>query len=423
MTIFVFGINHSTAPVEFREKLSFSKETTKQTLQQLIGKNILQEAVLLSTCNRTEVYGVLEDIHKLNGQIPKEFSSVSDLQEDIPEKYFYQKNEKQAVSHLFQVASSLNSMVVGETQILGQVKQAYGWAAETETTGSILTRLFHAAFHAAKRVRTETQIGAGSISVGSVAVNLAQKLFRDFSEKKVVLIGAGEMAKQVVNHLKKSGCNSIYLINRTLEQAEELAKNTGGKALPFDLLDETLLFADIVITSTSSTKPILTPKTIQNAMAVRKNRPLFLIDISVPRNIDAKIKYIYNTYLFDIDDLQKIVQENLEERKQEIPKAEKITNHEVNRFFSWYESLDTVVTIQQLQKHFDILRKEEVRKNKKHFQENDWENVEKFSRSLLKKFLHSPIVRLKSCPDTGNDCHRCTILEVFGLEEECRTHI
>lgn len=423
MAIFVSGINHATAPVEFREKLSFSEESAKQTLQQFTNKNILQEAVLLSTCNRTEVYGVIEDIEKLNGQIPKEFSLVNELQENIPDKYFYKKNGRQAVNHLFQVASGLNSMVFGEAQILGQVKQAYGWATEAETTGGVLTKLFHAAFRTAKRVRTETKIGAGSVSVGSVAVNLAQKLFQDFSNKKVVLIGAGEMAKQVINHLKNSGCESIYLINRTKEKAEELAKNTGGKALSIDLLEEMLLFADIVITSTSATKPILRYEIIQKTMTIRKNRPLFFIDISVPRNIDAKIREIYNAYLFDIDDLQKIIQENLAERKQEIPKAEKITTHEVNRFFRWFESLDTVFTIQELQKHFEALRKEEVRKNKKHFQEDDWESVDKFSKSLLKKFLHSPIVRLKSCPESGDVCHRCTVREVFGLEKKCQTTV
>ncbi len=421
MAIIVYGINHSTAPVEIREKLSFSEPIAKATIKHLVSKKILKEAVLLSTCNRTEVYGVVEDRANLNGQISRQFQLVKNIQENISEELFYQKNEQNAVSHLFRVASSLDSMIVGDAQILGQTKQAYIWATEAETSDSLLNRLFHSAFRTAKRVRSETKIGEGSTSVGLVAVNLAQKLFRDFVGKKVVLVGAGKMGQQVIRQLSNFDSLEIFILNRTPAKAEELANRVNGQALPFDQLHRALIDADIVITSTSASQPVLTPVTVKNAMLRRKNRPLFFIDIAVPRNIDPRIKEIYNTYLFDIDDLQNIVKKNMGKRKKEIPKAEKILAEEVDRFMQWYRSRNTIYTIRQLQEHFDSLRKEEIRRSKKHFKDEELADIDKFSKSLMKKFLHSPIMRLKTCPETEVVCRRCTIKEVFGLENECLT--
>lgn len=422
MAIFVSGINHQTAPVEIREKINFSVPEIKEIIQNFISGDMLKEAVVLSTCNRTEIYGIVKDPANLNGYIPRQLSLIKGLKQVLPENIMYQKIDRQAVNHLFRVASGLDSLVVGEAQILGQTKQSYVLATEADSSGSILNKLFHHSFRTAKQVRTETKLGEGSVSIGSVAVNLAQKLYRDFSDKNVVMIGAGEIAQQTIAHLRDSGSKAIFILNRTFEKAQELAKVVNGTALPYKSLQEALIFADVIITSTSASKPILDSDTIKKTMSLRKNKPLFLIDIAVPRNIEPEVKEIYNVFLFNIDDLREVVNLNLNDRKKEIPKAEKIIDLEVNNFMTWYKSLDSIFTIQQLQEHFEILRKHEIKKNMKYFDENDRDNIDKFSKSLLKKILHSPIMRLKACPESGNVCLRCNVKDLFGLEEQCLTN-
>jgi glutamyl-tRNA reductase len=418
MAIIVTGINHKTAPVEIREALSFDEEQCISVNEQLIQHRLLKESVVLSTCNRTEIYGVVNDLSQLNGQIPKFLLNFVPESTAIPSSAFYHQNNEKTVEQLFQVACGLDSLVLGETQIFGQVKNAYSLASEHGATGLILNKLFHYAFHSGKRVRTETRIGEGAISVASVGVDLAKKIYSDLSEKKVLLVGAGEMAKQTVVHLNGQGVKKIYIINRTFKKAQSLSKEVAGKAILYDKLEEFLIKADIVIASTSAKQAILNKKTVSSIMEKRKNRPLLLIDISVPRNIDSNIKQVYNTYLYDIDDLQTIVKQNLGFRKNEISKARKIISEEVNEFMAWYRLLPAHDTIQKIQLHFEQIRKKEIHRNKKYVNEQDWNQMDIFSKSLMKKFLHSPIMRLKSCPETGNLCKRCTVKEVFGVEEE-----
>ena len=418
MAIIVTGINHKTAPVELREALSFDDEQCIAINEQLIQHRLLKESVVLSTCNRTEIYGVVNDLSQLNGQIPKFLSNLVPESATIPTSAFYQQKDEKTVEQLFRVASSLDSMVLGETQIFGQVKNAYNLASERTATGLILNKLFHAAFRTGKRVRTETRIGEGSVSVASAGIDLAKKIYSDLSEKKVLLVGAGEMALQTLIHLTGQCVKEIYIVNRTFEKAQSLSKQVGGKAIPYHELEDFLMKTDIIIASTSAKESILNKEKVSATMEQRKNRPLLLIDISVPRNIDANVKQVYNAYLYDIDDLQTIVKQNLGFRKNEIPKARKIISEEVTEFMDWYRSLPVLNTIQEIQLHFEQIRKKEIHRKKKYFNEQDWEQMDKFSKSLMKKFLHSPIMRLKSCPETANLCERCTVKKVFGVEDE-----
>ncbi|MDW7680292.1 MAG: glutamyl-tRNA reductase [bacterium] len=420
MALIVSGVNHKTAPVELREKLSFNDDQCKWVDQQLQRSGILKETVVLSTCNRTEVYGVVTDRSQFNGKIPKLLSDVNEIGTDLPGHIFYHKFDDAAVSHLFRVAGGLDSMVLGEAQILGQLKNGYRCAAEAGTTGLLINKLFHHAFRTGKRVRNETRFGEGAVSIGSVAVELAKKIYLDIAEKKVALIGAGEMAAQTAAHLTNYGIRNIFILNRTFDKAIQLARRTGGVALSYDKLESILTAVDIVIASTSAKKPIITREVLLRIMENRKNRPLLIIDISVPRNIDPSVKQVYNTYVYDIDDLKNIVDQNWAVRKKEIPRAEKIINEEQNAFMSWYQSLSSLNTIQQLHLYFEDIRKKELSRNKKYFKQEDWEQMEKFSRSLMKKFLHNPITRLKTCSDEENWCDRCTVKKIFGVEDLCQ---
>lgn len=418
MGLIVSGINHTTAPIEIRERLSFDEELARRANHQLLEKGILQEAAILSTCNRTEIYGAIDDLSVLNGQISHFISEIKLAGNALPETLFYHKNERESIRHLFRVAAGLDSMVVGEAQILGQVKQAYGQATEAGSTGIKLNKLFHHAFRVGKRVRTETRIGQGAVSVASVSVDLAKKIYGDLAGKRLMLIGAGEMAQCILAQLRNYGAKEIFIINRTKLKAEVLADNYGATVIPFDEMEKALAMADMVITSTAAKQAVLTPDIIKKIMAQRKNRPLFLVDISVPRNIQPDVKEMYNVYLYNIDDLQSIVKQNFGNREKEIPKAEQIVAEEVEQFMEWYQSLPSIYTIQQIQEHFEAVRRMEIKRSRKFFKEEDWEQMDKFSKSLMKKFLHSPIMRLKSCPETGNLCERCTVKEVFGLENE-----
>lgn len=418
MGIIVSGINHHTAPVEIRERLSFDNELARQANQQLVEKGILQEALVLSTCNRTEIYGVIDDFSALNGQIPHFISEVKLAGNAIPATLFYQRKQREAIHHLFRVASGLDSMVVGEAQILGQVKQAYQCAAEAGTTELKLNKLFHHAFRVGKRVRTETKIGEGAVSIASVSVDLAKKIFGNLAGKKLLLIGAGEMAQHMLAQLKIYGANQTFIINRTKQRAEILANAFDATVIPFDELQNAVKMADLVIASTASKAAVLQAEAIKQMMVQRKSHPLFLIDIAVPRNIDPDAKKLENVHLYNIDDLQSIVAQNFGNRKNEVPKVEQIVTEELEQFLEWYEALPVRYTIQQIQEHFEAIRQMSIERNRKFFKEEDWDQMDKFSKSLMKKFLHSPIMRLKSCPETGNLCERCTVKAVFGLEND-----
>ncbi len=321
MKIFVAGLSYKTAPVELREKLAVHPSRLRCYGCRLkLGGN-LSEVVLISTCNRVEIYGVTPEV---NGNVHRLFQHLSASTVDFS-SHLYVKEGSDAVQHLFSVASGLDSMVLGETEITGQVKQAYQAAQEAKLTGRILNRLFQTALQTAKEIRTQTGIGRGATSVGSVAVELAERIFdKDLSQKTVMIIGAGKMGEACVRHLNKKGARSVLVSNRSFERAESLAKEFGGRAVRFDDCLTAMAEADIVVSSTGCPHTILHREDIARVMAARRNRPLVLVDIAVPRDIAADVQQLNNVYLYDVDDLEVIVRENVRNREQELARCQSI---------------------------------------------------------------------------------------------------
>lgn len=327
MKIFVAGLSYKTAPVELREKLAVhASRLGCHGCRLKIGAN-LSEVVLLSTCNRVEIYGVTP---KVNGNVHNIFQHLSaSLDMDIS-PYIYVKEGSQAVQHLFSVAGGMDSMVIGETEITGQVKHAYQTAQQAKLTGRILNRVFQTALHTAKEIRTQTQIGRGATSVGSVAVELAERIFKNLADKTVLIVGAGKMGEACVRHLSKRGASSVLVSNRSFDRAQALAAEFGGRAIRFDDCLTAMVEADIVVTSTGCPNVILNRADIEKVMPARRNRPLVLIDIAVPRNIATEVQEIDNVYLYDVDDLEVIVRENVKHREHEVTRCESIITERTN---------------------------------------------------------------------------------------------
>jgi glutamyl-tRNA reductase len=321
MNIFVAGLSYKTAPVELREKLAVHASRLHCHGCRLKVRANLSEVVILSTCNRVEIYGVTP---KVNGNVHNIFQHLSASAESNLSPYIYVKEGSQAVRHLFSVAGGMDSMVIGETEITGQVKHAYQTAQEAKLTGRVLNRVFQTALQTAKEIRTQTQIGRGATSVGSVAVELAERIFKNLSDKTVMIIGAGKMGEACVRHLSKKGARSVLVSNRSFERAQSLATEFGGRAIRFDDCLEAMEEADIVVSSTGCPHTILNREDVAKVMAARRNRPLVLIDIAVPRDIAADVQEISNVYLYDVDDLEVIVRENVKHREQEVTRCEGI---------------------------------------------------------------------------------------------------
>jgi glutamyl-tRNA reductase len=321
MKFFVAGLSYKTAPVEMREQLAVSPSWLRCSGCRLKIGGHLSEVVLLSTCNRVEIYGVTP---KVNGNVNGLFRQLSSTERDFA-PHIYVHQEEDAVRHLFSVVSGLDSMVLGETEITGQVKHAYQAAQEAKLTGRVLNRVFQTALQTAKEIRTTTQIGRGAVSVGSVAVQLAEKIFDgNLAEKSVMIVGAGKMGEACVRHLAKKGAHSMLVSNRSFERAEALANEVGGRAIRFDGCLDALTDTDIVVSSTGCPQTILHREEIQKVMSARRNRPLFLIDIAVPRDIDPEVQSLENVYLYDIDDLDALVRENLRHREAELTRCRAI---------------------------------------------------------------------------------------------------
>jgi glutamyl-tRNA reductase len=339
--ILLIGINHKTAPIEIREKLSFSQDEIIKANEELIRQLGLDEGLILSTCNRVEIYAVAnrnrddkDYIHKIKYFL----SRFHDLNlSDFEDKLYIFQNEE-AVKHLFKVASGLDSLVIGEAEILGQVKQAYNTAKESASIGKVLHRLLQRAFHTAKKIRTNTFIARGPVSVSSVAVRLAKKILGNLTDKKVLIIGAGSVGEQLVLYLKKNGIGSILVSNRTYEKAKVLAERFNAHALEFEKIKDVLAQVDIVITSTSATYHLISKEDILTLMPKRGQRPLFIIDLAVPRNVEEEINRIDNVYLYNIDDLKMIVDKNMELRKKELNECDKIIAASSKVFLEWLVS-------------------------------------------------------------------------------------
>ncbi len=397
LDIILLGINHKTAPVEVRECIAFSEDESKTALHTLLRKPFIKEALLFSTCNRVEVLLVTdkpsEAVEETKGFIA-EFNKIPLVQfEDAV--YIHEGDE--AVRHVFRVASSLDSMVVGEPQILGQVKEAYRTATEEKTSGVILNRLLHRTFFVAKRIRTETGIGDRAVSISYAAVELCRKIFGELHGKKVLLIGAGEMAELAVEHLLRNKVANVWVANRTFESGVELAREFNGSAIRFEEIPESLKTVDIIISSTGAPDYVIQQDQVKSITRKRRNRPLFFMDIAVPRDIDPDINRLANSYVYDIDDLKGIIDENLDDRRKEAIKGERIVDEAVIHFREWHESLDVVPTIVGLRNKLESIVEAELKKTLQtsKLSEQEAEAIYKMAESLINKILHDPTLFLK----------------------------
>ena len=400
--IILIGLNHNTAPVALRECLAFDGDDSEQAIRGLHDHPDISEVMLLSTCNRVEVLLTAEKPEAATRAVKRFLSDTRDVPRDQIEQAVYVHTNDEAVRHLFRVAASLDSMVVGEPQILGQVKTAYHEATRCRTSGVILNRLLHRTFFVAKRVRSETGIGDHAVSISYAAIELARKIFGDLTGKQVMLIGAGEMAELAVEHLIRHHAGDIYVANRTFERGVDLADRFRGTAIRFEEIVATLSEVDIVISSTGAPEYVVTRPEVKSVMKRRRNRPIFFIDIAVPRDIDPEINRINNIYVYDIDDLNGIVDENIEDRRKEAVKGERIIDEAVIKFHHWMDSLDVVPTIKELrQKITDIVRLEIDRTlNGTGVSDAERAAMERMIPSLVNKILHHPTALLK-----GSGCH------------------
>jgi glutamyl-tRNA reductase len=398
MEIVVIGLNHKTAPIEIRECLAFQEEDLEKALGQAQALPSLRENMILSTCNRVEVYAVAPDPEPAIVALKTFLAQFHQFALKEFEGHLYVHSGEEAVQHVFRVASSLDSMVVGEPQILGQIKDAYETAIQRKTSGLILHRLLHNAFHVAKRVRTETRIGNSAVSVSSVAVELAQKIFETLEERVILLIGAGEMCELAAQHLLSGGVGKVLVTNRTYERAQNLAQKFRGDAIPFEEIHLGLMKADIVICATDARQYILEHGQVARIMKERKQRPIFFIDIADPRNIEPRVNDLENVYLYNIDHLQKVANDHIQDREMEARKAEAIVKEEVDNFVHWYRSLGFTPTIVALRKKFEEIRQKELGKTFSRLpglSDQERNSLEALTSAIVNKILHSPLSFLK----------------------------
>jgi glutamyl-tRNA reductase len=386
----------------------------------LLALDGITEGVIVSTCNRVEIYITTRDIAGGIARVKRFLADYHNFPIDALEQHVYALHGEEAIRHVFRVASSLDSMVVGEPQILGQIKTSYGYAAEYRSSGIILNRFLHKAFSVAKRVRTETKIASSAVSVAFAAVELAKKIFNDLSDKTVMLIGAGEMCELAAKHFLNSGVRGLMVTNRTFERAEKLADEFDGKAVRFDDLFEQLHKADIILSSTGAPHTIIGAGDLEEVMRRRRQKPMFFIDIAIPRDIDPGVNDVENVYLFTVDDLQEVVASNLQQRKEEAGKAEAIVNEEIGQFFKWLSSLEVTPTIVALRNKFDEIRKAELEKtlaNWKDIPPDGQKKLEALTNAIMNKLLHPPTTLIKQAGQGGRtDLYVDAVRALYGLE-------
>ncbi|HEX8687176.1 MAG TPA: glutamyl-tRNA reductase, partial [Pyrinomonadaceae bacterium] len=411
-----------TAPVEVRERLAFSDEACAAGLRALVDGELVREGLIVSTCNRVEVLAAAS-----NARGAEAVARLGDFLGEaraVPAEMFsghlYTHADEAAVRHVFRVASSLDSMVVGEPQVLGQVRHAYSLAVEAGTAGRVLHRLMHHALHVAKRVRTETGIASSAVSISYTAVELGRKIFGSLKGATVLLVGAGEMAELAAQHLSSAGATRVLVANRTRSAAEELAGKFGGVAVDYVQLGDHLHQADIVICSTASCDYIITPEMAAAAREARRNRPVFLIDISVPRNIDPAVGQLDNLFLFDVDDLESVVVSNIREREREAERAELIVESEVMQFQHALRNLDIGPTVGALREKLQAIAEEEFKRQRSRLGQLTPEQeqaVRALIKSTVNKISHPVLQRMRRSYDTGDEENMQAWRDIFGLEE------
>ena len=416
MKITAFGINHKTAPVQMRERAVIADGRVHEAVLDLTQHQDIKEATILSTCNRTEIYcgHTLED----DNSIIEWLSDFQKLPQAELAPFIYTHENKDAVNHTFRVASGLDSMILGEPQILGQMKKAFSQAHQAGTTGKVLNRLFQHTFSVAKQVRTDTQVGASAVSVAYAAVDLAKRIFSDLSDQTVLLIGAGETIELVARHLKQNKVKHMIVANRSIERAQILADEVGSEAIALSEIPLRLADADIVVASTASTLPILGKGAVEGALKKRRHRPIFMVDLAVPRDIEQEVGELADVYLYTVDDLNTVVDKNIDSRRAAAVEAEKIIDLQVVRFMRWMRSLDSVPTIKTLRDRTNATQQQELEKALKRLQAGDEPDqvLTQLAHSLTNKYLHEPSQRLKLAEMEGNTSLISAAKKLFDLK-------
>lgn len=419
----VYGMNHASAPLPVREKVAFPEDGIRDAVARLRQAAGVEEALLLSTCNRTELIVSMraaDAAATLAGFLLRERPVTA---EEL-ERHCYLHTGAEAVRHVFRTTSSLDSMVVGEAQILGQVKEAYAAAGQAGSLGPVLDALFRRAFAAAKKVRTETGIARNPVSIAYAAVSLARDIFGNLNDNAVLIVGAGKMARLAAQHLIGNGVRSVVVANRSYQRADELAKELGGRAARFDRLFEEMERADIVIASTAAPHTVIQRDDAQRLSRARRGRPLFFIDIAVPRDVDPAVNEIDNVYLYDLDDLQGVVKANMDGRRHEVLSAEAIVEREAGAFLAWMKSLEVTPTIVELRQHLHEVALHELERFHSRLGDltpGQAEAVRQLAASLVNKLLHQPTVALKrSAAFIGGDLRVNLIREIFGMDAEAQ---
>ena len=422
MDLIVVGLNHRTAPLEVRERVAFDETEVNGVLSRARSEQVLAEAILLSTCNRTEFYGLSKDNGAAEMYIRRLIAATKQVDLAAHPGYAYTLTKLESVRHLLRVAAGLDSLVLGESQILGQVRRAHELSLESGACGLLMNRLLQSAVLVGRRVRNETALGAGAVSVASAAAELAGKIFEDLSSRSVLLIGVGEMGTLTARHMVERGVKKLTIANRTFSKAEELARQLSGSALPLDRLESALAAADIAISSTGSTTPIVSRSLMQSIVGKRGGKPLVIIDIAVPRDFEASIGEMDGVFLHDIDDMNLLVDRNLVKRRAEIPRAETIVEQEVEAFVAWRGSLAATPMIKRLRERVEELRSQEVERHRKRFCGADREQVDLLTESLVNKILHTVMSRVREWSEEGDlgALRIDALYEAFDLERPRR---
>jgi glutamyl-tRNA reductase len=421
LRLFAVGISHRTAPVELRECVDFSTRGLEPALTALAERQVARESVIVSTCNRAEIYGG-GDADAAADACARFIAEYHGLPWENVSPHVMIRRGADAARHLFRVAAGLDSLVVGEPQILGQVKDAFAAATNMKYTGALTNRLFNAAFTVGKRVRTETGLGEGAVSVSYAAIALARKIFGSLKGLQVLILGAGEMATLTATHLKAQDVKGLTIASRTLATAEAVAAELGGVAVPWSSLPQALAAADIVVTATGASEPVLTRAHVHDAMKHRRGRPLFIIDIALPRDVEPSAGALDQVFLYNIDDLQAIVQENLARRAAELERAERIVSEEVTRFAAWMQSREIIPTVVALRERFEHIRQSELRRLEPKMASLPPDvraRVDEITHLIIEKLLLTPTEQLKSVADeTLAVTYSDAINRLFSLSNE-----
>jgi len=415
MLLFNLGINHKTAPVAIRERVSFPPERLGEALHDLVVTAPVDEALILSTCNRTELYCELPGSDA--GATVDWFRHYHQLRGEDVRPYLYTHDGSRTVRHLLRVASGLDSMVLGEPQILGQVKDAFRRAQQAGTVGKVLGRLFQHSFAVAKQVRTDTAIGASPVSVAFAAVRLAQQIFTELSEQTALLIGAGETIELAARHLRQHGIGRLIVANRTVENALRLAHELGGYAIGLSDIERHLAEADLVISSTASPTPILDRPTVAQALRARRRRPMLMVDIAVPRDIDPEVAQLEDVYLYTVDDLEAVIEENRRVRREAAEEAEEIIDAEVSHFMGWLQAQEAVPAIREYRSAAEAVRDEVLAKAQRLLARGATpeEAMQFLARTLTNKLAHRPCVQLRQAGSAGRRDVLAAAREILGL--------